>query len=68
MTESADTKQRYQIRLLERCAFYDDVKTHQFRDFPAGTIISDPAVIGEIETRGALVEKIIEQSETGDQK
>jgi hypothetical protein len=57
----------YRLRLLERVAFYDDVKTNRFWDWPKGTIISDQTQIELIEARGGLVERI-ETFENGDSK
>jgi hypothetical protein len=65
MTDAAKTK-RYALRLTERCAFYDE-RTHMFRDMPAGSVISDPALIKLLEARGAPIE-IIEPLEEGYQE
>jgi hypothetical protein len=50
-------KQPYGLRLLERCAFYCE-RTHQFRDWLAGTIINNPTEIEMVEARGAPFERI----------
>jgi hypothetical protein len=54
-----DTR-KYSLRLRERFAFYDTVKSQMWHDFPAGSVISDPAVIELLEARGASSERIFE--------
>jgi hypothetical protein len=51
---------RYSLRLRERVAWYDTIKSNMWHDFPAGSVISDPAVIELLEARGAPSERIYE--------
>jgi hypothetical protein len=51
---------KYSLRLRERFAWYDTVGSQMWHDFPAGSVISDPAVIELLEARGASSERIYE--------
>ena len=59
-----ETTTQYSLRLLERFAFYDHVKTNVFRDWPAGAVVTDPDEIKLLEERGAPVERIEMKPET----
>lgn len=58
MTELLNTKQWYGVRLLEQFAFLDTEKSHLWREWPAGAIITDPDEIELLTARGAPVERI----------
>jgi hypothetical protein len=56
MTEN----RRYHLRLKERFAWYDTVGSQMWHDFPAGSVITDPAVIDLLEMRLVPAERIFE--------
>jgi hypothetical protein len=65
MTEATKTKPYHQ-RVTARFGFYDDVKMHMWREWPEGTVVTDPADIAILEALGAPVR--IETLENGDSK
>jgi hypothetical protein len=46
------------LRLLERFAWYDTVGSQMWRDFPSGSVVTNPAEIELLESRHAPTEKI----------
>jgi hypothetical protein len=59
MTELAETKQRYHLRLLERYVIYDpDHGQFEWREWPEGAIVTDSDTIKLLTARGAPVEII----------
>jgi hypothetical protein len=50
----------YSLRLKERFAWYDTVGTQMWHDFPAGSVVTNPAEVALLETIQAPTEKIFE--------
>ena len=53
-------ERRYHLRLKDRFAWYDTVGTQMWHDFPAGSVVTNPAEIELLELRYAPTEKIYE--------
>ena len=53
-------ERRYHLRLKDRFAWYDTVGTQMWHDFPAGSVVTNPAEIELLESRHASTEKIYE--------
>jgi hypothetical protein len=51
-------ERRYHLRLKDRFAWYDTVGTQMWHDFPAGSVVTNPAEIEQLESRHAPTEKI----------
>jgi hypothetical protein len=51
-------ERRYHLRLKDRFAWYDTVGTQMWHDFPAGSVVTNPAEIELLESRHAPTEKI----------
>jgi hypothetical protein len=52
------TKRGYGLRMTEKFVHYDINGTHVWREFPKGSIISDPDTIRFLESVRAPVERI----------
>ena len=53
-------ERRYHLRLKDRFAWYDTVGTQMWHDFPAGSVVTNPAEIALLEARHAPTERIFE--------
>jgi hypothetical protein len=58
MTAEVSTKQRYHLRLTARHVVYVESGSNLFRDFAAGSIITDPDTIKLLEAHNAPVERV----------
>jgi hypothetical protein len=57
MTELVSRK-RYRLRITAPYAFLDTERSHLWREWPEGAIVTDPAEIELLIARGAPVERI----------
>jgi hypothetical protein len=53
-----DDAKPYHLRLTDRFAFYDIVKTNMWHEWQAGDTVTDQSMIEQLESRHAPVQRI----------